>query len=75
MVVFSNLNINFFKYEIILGLKREFRRLISVKRKNGSIFFMYVFDYKIVGMIIRVVYTFCFGVYVRFNIVSRFKFC
>lgn len=75
MVVFSNLNINSPKYETILGPKRESRRLISAKRKNGSTPSMYVSDYKTAAMIIRVAYTFCFGAYVRFNTVSRFKLC
>lgn len=76
MVVFSNRNINFPKYERFSVLpKRESRSLFGAKWKNGSTPSIYVSDYKTAGEIIRVAYTFCFGAYVRFNTESRFKLC
>lgn len=44
-------------------------------RKNGRTPSIYVSDYKTAGEIIRVVYMFCFGAYVRFNTGNRFKLC
>ena len=77
MVVFSDLNINFPKYERFLFFwpKRQSRRLTDAKWKNGSTPSIYVSDYKTAGKIIRGAYTFCFGAYVRFNTESRFKLC
>jgi hypothetical protein len=44
-------------------------------RRAAPLPLIYVSDYKTAGEIVRVAHTFCFGAYVRFNTVNRFKLC
>lgn len=56
------------------GQKRvqKFDQCQMKERQHASI---YVSDYKAAGEIVRGAYTLCFGAYVRFNTVKRFKLC
>lgn len=72
----GNLKIIYPKDERICFGQKESRRLTSAKwKKNGSATSIYVSDYNTAGEIIRVAYMFCFGAYVKFNTVNRFKLC
>lgn len=56
------------------GQKRV-QKFDQCQMKEGQHASIYVSDYKTAGEIVRVAYTLCFGAYVRFNTVKRFKLC